>query len=410
MDVDPSDFLAPSRRARTSHRGDSSPFLRYGALLLPLVGLIPLGIALLRSHPPQGQPATSFSQKLQQEQSAPASEDPNRSAPAPSSPGDSASPAQDPAPVPDSPVAQTEPTPPSPAATTPPAEIRKDVEHRVRNGETLSALALRYGVASADIVAANQLQAQDRILVGQILTIPNVPEEKARALAASQAASKTAATASNSAKKSPKTPPATTEPTRRGPVVVGAPAPAPKGATIPMPVAGLPAPVDGDAAQRTRVVVVGAPVPPEKLPPSSTRPASPGSAQTSPPSHLSQTSRSMGPTMALKRYPDQADYLVQPIPQRETVTTSSLELAPNGATLPREPNRFAQDSVMASPGGSGFISYLVQPFDTLSSVASAHATTPEIICSLNHIEKLQVGQTILLPISHNQLAAPAATR
>ncbi|MCS7051300.1 MAG: LysM peptidoglycan-binding domain-containing protein, partial [Thermomicrobium sp.] len=44
--------------------------------------------------------------------------------------------------------------------------------HRVQPGETLTAIAQRYGVAVASLVAANRLDDPHRILVGQTLVIP----------------------------------------------------------------------------------------------------------------------------------------------------------------------------------------------------------------------------------------------
>jgi LysM repeat protein len=48
--------------------------------------------------------------------------------------------------------------------------------HRVRPGETLTSIAQRYGVSVESIRQANRLPDPDRILVGQMLVIPSVPE------------------------------------------------------------------------------------------------------------------------------------------------------------------------------------------------------------------------------------------
>jgi hypothetical protein len=57
--------------------------------------------------------------------------------------------------------------------------------------------------------------------------------------------------------------------------------------------------------------------------------------------------------------------------------------------------------------GAGLISYLVQPFDTLASIAKAHSTTPEAIRSLNGIDFIRLGDTILVPIRESRVAGSA---
>lgn len=58
---------------------------------------------------------------------------------------------------------------PVPAATAAPDGIRK---HVVRQGETLSAIARRYGTSVQALAAYNNISNPDRILVGQVLRIP----------------------------------------------------------------------------------------------------------------------------------------------------------------------------------------------------------------------------------------------
>ncbi len=52
--------------------------------------------------------------------------------------------------------------------------VRADwVEHTVRSGETLSDIAIRYGVRSDSIVKANELKSPDRLASQQLLLVPN---------------------------------------------------------------------------------------------------------------------------------------------------------------------------------------------------------------------------------------------
>lgn len=59
----------------------------------------------------------------------------------------------------------------APAAAAPPAQATSYTKYVVRKGDTLSALAKRYGVTVAAIRNANGLSSS-RIYVGQVLSIP----------------------------------------------------------------------------------------------------------------------------------------------------------------------------------------------------------------------------------------------
>lgn len=69
---------------------------------------------------------------------------------------------------PSSPTSPT--TPPTVPVAAP--KVRKAFEYTVRDGDILGALARRFEVTTAAIVAANQLTNPDRLVVGQVLTIP----------------------------------------------------------------------------------------------------------------------------------------------------------------------------------------------------------------------------------------------
>ncbi len=58
----------------------------------------------------------------------------------------------------------------SPMSAAPPAQ--NDEVYVVQPGDTLSAIALRFGVTAADIAAANSLSNPNLIFVGQRLVIP----------------------------------------------------------------------------------------------------------------------------------------------------------------------------------------------------------------------------------------------
>lgn len=62
-----------------------------------------------------------------------------------------------------------------------PAALAQGVTHTVRAGETLSAIAQRYGISQQDIIAANNISNASLIYVGQRLLIPGAVEEPAPA-------------------------------------------------------------------------------------------------------------------------------------------------------------------------------------------------------------------------------------
>ena len=48
----------------------------------------------------------------------------------------------------------------------------RDLEHRVRSGDTLSEIAESYGIGLSALLRANNLRSRDLIRVGQVLTLP----------------------------------------------------------------------------------------------------------------------------------------------------------------------------------------------------------------------------------------------
>ena len=79
-------------------------------------------------------------------------------------------PSPTPAPTP-TPTPTAEPSP-TPTATPPPTPVPTPIVHAVQRGETLSGIALRYGVTVAAITEANGITDPNHILVGQELKIP----------------------------------------------------------------------------------------------------------------------------------------------------------------------------------------------------------------------------------------------
>ncbi|MCJ7712678.1 MAG: LysM peptidoglycan-binding domain-containing protein, partial [Chloroflexi bacterium] len=84
----------------------------------------------------------------------------------------SPTPAPTPSPTP-TPTPTPSPTPPpTPSPTPKPTPTARPTVHVVRRGETLSVIALRYGVTVEAIQAANGIKDPNIIVVGQRLTIP----------------------------------------------------------------------------------------------------------------------------------------------------------------------------------------------------------------------------------------------
>lgn len=422
-DVDPSDFLAsPAPRSRSADSG-GVPVLRW-ALVLLAVGCIPLGYSLLRSQSSPSTGPKSYTQAIQEEEQSvlantvPAALDSS----AKTDPEDLASePQVDESPHEESAAALAAKEPaagaakpgakePSPAPASATSAKPNPVRYQVQSGDTLSHIAQRYGVRTGDIATANGMRGHDHIIVGQFLTIPNVDEEKARSVAAAVASSKgtgaVAATLPGTAKPNPKpSAPATPKPVAAptGTVVLGPPAPQPLGVP-PYSSGGLPAPTGkagplashGTAvASGPRQVVLGPPVHPLLL--TSGLPAGTG-GKSSPPGRVSPLPSEVRPGPANR---------VVPTGLQESIHAASLEPVPDDGGVPVMAAAINRAPATDPSFKAGVMSYLVQPFDTLASIAKAHGTTQEVILQLNGSGTLLEGQTILLPISQNRLASPA---
>jgi membrane-bound lytic murein transglycosylase D len=75
----------------------------------------------------------------------------------------------------------------APAASQP--QVTGPDRHRVRRGETLDAIAQRYGTTAAALQRANGIKNQNRIQVGQVLSIPGSGSSAAQVAAAQPASS-----------------------------------------------------------------------------------------------------------------------------------------------------------------------------------------------------------------------------
>jgi len=84
--------------------------------------------------------------------------------------------------------------PAAPAAAPAPAAATTTGTHTVVSGDTVSAIATRYGTTTAAIVTANGLGARALIRIGQTLTVPGATAAPAAPAAAAPAATTTAAT------------------------------------------------------------------------------------------------------------------------------------------------------------------------------------------------------------------------
>jgi membrane-bound lytic murein transglycosylase D len=108
--------------------------------------------------------------------------------------------------------------------------------HRVRRGDTLTSIAQRYGVAEAEIVAANRLSSRHVIGVGQRLRLPGAPETETETVTAAAEPLVVAAAAESAPAE---TPPLVAE----SPPIAPAPQEAPEEAPQPAPEASTSAPV-----------------------------------------------------------------------------------------------------------------------------------------------------------------------
>ena len=86
-------------------------------------------------------------------------------------------------------------------AEIPPAERVALVEHRVKRGETLSAIARKYGVTTSDVVKVNRLASANKVFVGMKLVVPTKGRVAEAIAQADSAPSKATEKTSNSDEK-----------------------------------------------------------------------------------------------------------------------------------------------------------------------------------------------------------------
>jgi ABC-type uncharacterized transport system involved in gliding motility auxiliary subunit len=165
------------RRSRSSRRSDLLDGASWllGRLAIVLVaGIAGLTVALLIAQPDSRPAAAPGSRPVIASRSpAPSATASLRplSRPSPTAPA-TPSPSPEPSPTAqDTPGPSPEPSPAPPVEASPQPEATPIV-HTMTSGETVRAIARQYGVTVAQIVALNQLEDRNLILVGQTLLIP----------------------------------------------------------------------------------------------------------------------------------------------------------------------------------------------------------------------------------------------
>ncbi len=88
------------------------------------------------------------------------------------------------------------------ASTTSSSSSRSATTHTVRSGDTVSALAKRYGTSVQAIVSANNLNSRALIIIGQQLTIPGSSSSGSSAAAGSSSSAATSSSSSSSSRSS----------------------------------------------------------------------------------------------------------------------------------------------------------------------------------------------------------------
>jgi len=286
-------------------------------------------------------------------------------------------------------------------------------EVTVEPGDSLFSLARGFGVSAREIARINDMSVTDPIRVGDALRIPLADG----APATGRETTPPVATVTVDGEAGPDRLPVSglTAPSRSGeprsepkaggnrPVVLGPRAEPPAAASKRKAVVLGPRVHPPRESRPRRTVHLGPPV--ERAGTRATSGlAAPGEAADPPHRHrMTEATRSR----AGRAYPDEADYEpVEEGPSSSSVHTASAQVTgqhSHGSNGPSGPHQNGATSSARS--ANGLISYRVQPFDTLASIARAHDTSVEILMRLNGISTVETDQTILLPIHQSQIAS-----
>ena len=257
------------------------------------------------------------------------------------------------------------------------------LEHVVQPGDTLSALASRYGVTVEELAEVNRITNPNLIFVGDTLRIPDSGEGDTG----------TAGTTATSVPPMPPVisvppPPSADAPVNAPTVPMNAPTVTPP---PPPPIPGSPA-ADGPATTQAPPTTVAppsttAPPPPTTQPVAAVSPNPPTTEPPAPPTTAPPTTQ-------------------PPAPQPPAPTPTS---SPPPAPDPQDADGDGEDDNAELPEGAEsaveWSPYTIRSGDWLSSIADRYDTTVEELARVNTLTNtnlIYVGQVILVPTSRTE--------
>jgi LysM repeat protein len=226
------------------------------------------------------------------------------------------------------------PVPPRPPAPKPPAVNRNAQEHVVRPGESLSVLAERYGTSVSRLVALNQLEDPERLLVGTRLKLrgtPPTPKATPKPAPSAAPAPRPAATATAAAPTTAAPAPTATPTPTASPTPTPTPNPAVTAAATPTPTAAAPTAATTPAAVAAAATpaAVATATPASTPAPQPAQASRPQAAQTQPAARPAPTSQAR--TSAAPSRLAQATAATATSPATSPATTSRAAASPSPA-------------------------------------------------------------------------------